>query len=348
MDAVELKSTLLSSGIDPGEIQGLKGRDSGAGPAGLSVKVDGFLVNTVIDRTSPVKLIESDGLYASFNEEVHTFERIRTPSFYSMKTSCGTPMKRIALLHGVDCLATTVLQRCSYKDQGMGCDFCAIDTSLKEGHTILRKSPQQLEEVLLASIADGINHMTLTTGTPNFIDHGAKMLAETVEQLKKSANINIHVQLTPPAPQYLNVLFDAGVDTVGLHIETFDKDVLNRLCSGKSSLEYLKTLEYASNLFGEAQISSFIIGGLGEKIEPTIDGFETLASIGVIPFLVPFRPLSGTKLYNRPRPDPGYMAGLYRELGSILKTYGLDYRKNLAGCVRCGACSALDMVRRDR
>lgn len=344
MDAVELKSVLLCSGIDPGEIQELEGRNGGAGPAGVSVRIDNFLVNTVIDRTSPVKLIESDGLHVSFKDETYPFERIRTPSFYDRKTSCGTPMKRIALLHGEDCLATTLLQKCSYKALGVGCDFCAIETSYKEGYTTLHKSPQQLEEVLSAALNDGIKHMTITTGTPNFIDHGAQMLAETVEYLKKSAKINIHVQLTPPQPEHLDILFNSGADTVGLHIESFDKDVLSRICRGKSSLEYLKTLEYASDLFGEAQTSSFIIGGLGEKFEPTMDGFETLASIGVIPFLVPFRPLAGTKLQDRPRPDPPYMAGLFRNLGSILAKYGLDPKKNRAGCVRCGACSALDVL----
>ena len=40
-------------------------------------------------------------------------------------------------------------------------------------------------------------------------------------------------------------------------------------------------------------------------------------------------------------PAPDIMKPIYREVAHILSTKGLSYTLSLAGCVRCGACSAL-------
>jgi radical SAM protein (TIGR04043 family) len=256
-------------------------------------------------------------------------------------------MKKIALLHGRDCLATTLYQGCMLLDMGRGCGFCAIDSSLKYGATVLRKTPEQLEEVTSEALKDGVTHLTITSGTPNLRDHGAGMIASVVSHLKDYLDIPIHVQLTPPQKEQIQVLYDAGADTVGIHLESFDKKVLNEVCPGKLGFDYRGALKNAVNLFGENQVSSFILGGLGEDPGTMYVGFEELASIGVIPFLVPFRPLPGSKLQNRLPPEPFYMKELYIELADVLKEYGIDVKKNLAGCVRCGACSAIDVAASD-
>ena len=127
-------------------------------------------------------------------------------------------------------------------------------------------------------------------------------------------------------------------------MESFDKNVLKAICPGKLGFDYIGALKNAVKIFGENQVSSFVLGGLGEDPTSMKAGFEELASLGVIPFLVPFRPLPGAALQNRPPPEPDYMKELYIDLAHSLKRYGLDIEKNLAGCVRCGACSAIDVA----
>jgi putative N-acetyltransferase (TIGR04045 family) len=52
---------------------------------------------------------------------------------------------------------------------------------------------------------------------------------------------------------------------------------------------------------------------------------------------------------RRRPPDPEIMKDIYTAVGRILKKKGLSQRQSKAGCVRCGACSALPLYEnRDR
>ena len=64
------------------------------------------------------------------------------PRFYDLNTADGIPYSQIAVLHGADVLATTVLQTCiRYENRRETCQFCAIGQSLAAGRTIARKTP---------------------------------------------------------------------------------------------------------------------------------------------------------------------------------------------------------------
>ena len=103
------------------------------------------------------------------------------PRFYDRSTADGIPYWKIAVLHGRDVLATTVLQTCiRYQSRTKTCQFCAIGQSLAAGRTIERKTPAQLAEVAAAAVElDGVKHMVMTTGTPSGRDRGAAILAES-------------------------------------------------------------------------------------------------------------------------------------------------------------------------
>ena len=90
------------------------------------------------------------------------------PRFYDRATADGIPYWKIAVLHGRDVLATTVLQTCiRYQSRTKTCQFCAIGQSLAAGRTVERKTPEQLAEVAKAAVElDGVTHMVMTTGTP--------------------------------------------------------------------------------------------------------------------------------------------------------------------------------------
>src|SRR5207253_7418612 len=108
------------------------------------------------------------------------------PRFYELVTAEGIPYWKIAILHGRDVLATTVLQSCiRYQSRTKTCQFCAIGQSLAAGRTIERKTPQQLGEVAKAAVElDGVTHMVMTTGTPPGRDRGAKILCESAIGVK--------------------------------------------------------------------------------------------------------------------------------------------------------------------
>jgi len=153
----------------------------------------------------------------------------------------------------------------------------------------------------------------------------------------------VHVQLEPPKnTEFLEALHQAGVDTMGIHIESFDKKVLNDVCPAKSNVkDYFKAWKNAVELFEEGQVSTFLIAGLGETDQSILQGAEEAARLGVIPYLLPLRPIAGTAFKKVSPPTPKRMIRLYRGVADTLRKAGLDPRKSKAGCVKCGACSAL-------
>ena len=328
-------------------------RRGGAGPAeGIAIWIDNRSLNVPVGAHyvsgSPYFLKTSDKCSMLFkdNKELFPVEIIPEPKFYGMKTKDGIELKRIALLHGKDCLATTVIQKCVYWNTSERCRFCGIELSLKDCRTIALKKPDQLAEVAeKASKFDGVRHVVLTSGSGSSSISVIRYLSECTRSIKRAADLPVHVQIEPPEyPEMLEELKDAGLDTIGIHIESFDPDILSEIAPVKARFgikRYERAWKKSVELFGSNQVSSFMITGLGESRYSIIEGAEYLAGIGVYPFVVPFRPIPGTLLGDRVPPAPDFMRGVYEEIAEILEINNLSSKKSRAGCVRCGACSGL-------
>ena len=345
----ELKIELLSLGM---RSEGLyKGRKSGAGPAGgrfFQLK-DGSCVNVPFwpeyTKKSPYSL-QNEQVFFN-NNSLNDIHLVPIPNFYSKMTSDNISMKKIALLHGTDCIASTVVQTCMYWRKNLPCQFCGIELSLQSGDTISVKTPQQIREVVGMAIDENVcHHMTLTIGSLPRADKGAAIYIDIVKEIKQYYDIPIHIQLEPPKDiKYLEDLQKNEIDTIGIHIESFDQNILRTVCPGKmrtSLKEYEVAWKTAVRLFGESQVDSYIILGLGETDQSIIQGSEFLLQMGVIPYLVPFRPISGTPMDAKPTPNSVWLIGIFTQIAQLLRHYGVDPTQNKAGCVRCGACSPLN------
>lgn len=332
----------------------LMGRSGGAGPAeGRAFLLDGIPVNVPIraayTSTSPFSLTEAGtGRYTLLKDGRPVAETrvVPSPGFYGQSDENGIPLHQIALLHGRDCLATTVLQQCVNWASNRRCAFCATQISLEKGSTIARKTPRQLARVAeVAASRDGVRHMVMTSGTGDPPGSEVAYLAECAAAVKARVDIPIHVQFIPPDdPALMDPLKQAGVDTVGIHIESFHGPTLKRVAPVKHTIgfaHYEQAWQRAVALFGPNQVSSFLIAGLGEPPESLVWGSEVLADLGVYPFVVPLRPIPGSWLETRQPPAPALMKQIYRAVAKILRRKGLSAQNSRAGCVRCGACSAL-------
>ena len=269
------------------------------------------------------------------------------PKFYDLKTKDGIAYWKIATLHSKDVLATTILQTCvRYRNRDTSCQFCAIEESLKNDQTIAHKTPQQLAEVTKAAVElDGISQLIMTTGTPKTLDRGAAVLAESARAVKATVNIPIQAQCEPPDDTvWFKRLKDAGVDALGMHLESVTERVRKQIMPGKATVsldQYMEAYKAAVDVFGRGNVSTYILAGLGDTEAEIITMSRTLIEMGVYPFVVPFVPVKGTPLENHSMADSAMLNRIFSTLGPLLVEQGIQSENLAAGCAKCGACSSL-------
>jgi len=266
------------------------------------------------------------------------------PKIYEMATADGVPYWKIALLH-LDSIASTVVQKCIYWGTHEQCRFCGIELT-RGAQTIPVKTPAQLAEVCTAARdLDGAVDATLTTGSINRRDRGALYISKCAAAIKEACGLPVQVQFEPPDDlSVLQHVRDAGVDAVGIHLETFDPEVLAEVAPGKAQCGvegYFRTWERAVEVFGRGAVSTYVILGMGERPGYTEEGCRRAIEMGVYPFVVPLRPVPGTLMADVAPPDPDYVAEVYRSVSAMLSEHGLDHEDARAGCARCQACSGL-------
>jgi radical SAM protein (TIGR04043 family) len=330
-------------------------RIGGAGPSDHKALVLGgetlmVPIHTAASASSPYAIRPSGtgrGFLERNGERVGDVSFPTPPRFYGETTAEGVPYWKIAQLHATDVLATTVLQQCvRYLDRDTACQFCAIGQSLAAGRTVARKTPAQLAEVAEAAVRlDGVRHMVMTTGTPGTPDRGARVLTECAAAITARVDLPIQAQCEPPDDDaWFERMKAAGIVSLGMHLEAVTEGVRSRIMPGKAEVpvaRYLAAFERAAAVFGRGQVSTYILGGLGDGPDDILAICRVLVRIGVYPFVVPFVPIRGTPLEAHPPPAPAFMQDLLAGVAAIVRDGGLRRETLKAGCGRCGACSTL-------
>lgn len=356
-DARALMTELQSQGlrlVDP--TAGAASRRGGAGPSDhKAVSVDGVTlmvpVHTSTAFNSPFVADAPDAQGVSVLRRgsipIASVRFPAQPRFYGLSTADGIPYQQIATLHGADVLATTVLQTCiRYESRRKACKFCAIGQSLAAGRTIAHKTPAQLEEVAKAAVElDGVKHMVMTTGTPPTPDRGALVLCESAAAIRAAVDLPLQAQCEPPDnDRWFVRLKEAGVDTLGMHLEVVGDELRQRILPGKAEVpmsRYWDAFEAAVAVFGRGQVSTYLLAGLGDSADTLLRTSQRLLDMGVYPFVVPFVPISGTPLEDYPAPPPEFMRSVLEPLGALVTAAGMRASDIKAGCGKCAACSTL-------
>jgi len=367
LTALEQKTELLCKGIfldkqliEYYKEQGIEinfGRKGGAGPLGgryFLLEDNKTLVNAVLwndkKKTSLILKQKREEFFEIYDEKKkRSFGKVKlvnNPQFYDLKTSDGIEMRKIALVHGIACLASTIYQKCVYWACGEACKFCGIELSLSYDTTILEKNYKQMSEVITAAKKEGrCSHMTLTSGTEETVDKGANRYIELLGGIKRNhPDIPLHVQIEALEDlEYINKLKEAGADTIGIHIEILDENLRKEITPGKAHIPYdvfEKNWIQALEVFGKNQVETYVLTGFGESKEDFIKDIEKVVSLGVIPFITPVRSIPGKK--DLPITNYENLLEIYLNAGRLMKQYGVNPLENAAGCVRCGGCSAIN------
>ncbi|WP_235926328.1 MSMEG_0568 family radical SAM protein [Actinokineospora pegani] len=324
-------------------------RSKGAGPSD-----DGHVVLDGANATLPTN---PDSPYAVrggrvFNGALDlglSVEPVRRPRFYDLKTADGVRYDKIALLHGRDVLATTVVQTCIRYAEDLRCKFCAIEESLRNGDTVAAKTPAQLAEVAEAAVRlDGVKQMVMTTGTTAGPDRGARPLVRCVKTVLDAVpGLPIQVQIEPPADlSVIQELKDAGATSIGIHVESLDDEVRARWMPSKGLVpmaEYDAAWDQAVRVFGRNKVSTYLLIGLGDDPDGLVAGAGRLIDRGVYPFVVPFRPMVGTlaRRDGATAPSAALVRDVTQRVAALLRAAAMTGADQGAGCAACGACSVL-------
>jgi biotin synthase-related radical SAM superfamily protein len=172
-------------------------------------------------------------------------------------------------------------------------------------------------------------------------DRGALCVARCGQAAKETAGLPVEVQFEPPRDlTTINQVYDMGVDALGTHVESFDPAVLARVAPGKfrTGIEtYFRTWKHAVALFGEGRVSTYVILGIGEDPDLTVE----TASIRSWCHCGPCRARSCRDV---PAPSREYTEAIHRKVAGFLAERGLGAETAVAGCARCQACSSPDLV----
>ena len=128
----------------------------------------------------------------------------------------------------------------------------------------------------------------------------------------------------------INEVADLGIDSVGIHVESFDPAVLARVAPAKARTgidQYFRAWERAVARFGEGQVSTYVILGMGEDPELTVEGCRRAIDIGVFPFVVPIRPVAGSLMEDVVPPSREYTESIYRKVAAYMSERGHGRRR---------------------
>ncbi len=366
---LEVKVALLYDGlqIPPAILDQLQkeesgwswGRKGGAGPAGgryfelvTPTTSPRVIINVSLQseraKTSPLVVERVEGSTWTITHNGRSFctlEILPVPHFYT-KLLDGRPSGQYALLHGTDCLATTVNQRCIYWREGQACQFCGIELSLEVGNTIEVKDAGHLLQALeLARSEAPVTHVTLTIGTQADESRGIKEYLPIIQKLKHAhPEIKIHAQFEPPKQNiFIHQLRSAGCDTAGIHAEILDDVTRQKYCPGKGHLhwkDYLRAWRTGVQDFGTNQVDSYVLLGLEPFSKAFFARIQEMCAIGVVPYPVPVREIPGT-MFKVPAVTLDELISAHRSIAVLMLEAGVYPSATTAGCVRCSACSAI-------
>ncbi|WP_456368886.1 radical SAM protein [Geoglobus sp.] len=316
-------------------------RRGGGGPTGgLGFRIGESVVSAPVlqsyARNSPFVIEKKDEDYhlAYSGETIGTVEFPKAE--YYDQTIDGISAGRIVALDGYDTLVSAVSRKCVHWQNGMRCSFCSIQQNLSGA--VADKNPEQVARAVRVAYEEDRNrHLTLTTGTAPTPDKGAVRLAEVVKAVKAEVDIPVHVQVEPVGREFLELLYESGADSIGIHVETFDPLLRKRVVPGKPGVdEYLKSWSAAVDVFGEWNVSSWLLTGLGESRESIIHGLKTMLEHAVYPFIVPYRPPPFTSSSS---PDIRYQLSVLRDVKETLSDSEETVPRFRSGCPRCNGCS---------
>jgi hypothetical protein len=256
------------------------------------------------------------------------------PDWYDRATASGKPMTQIGTLQGTY-LGIYQAKVCEYwtaKPQKSNCKFCSVGLNLGIDDADTKSLDEVMEVVRAARDESGITYVDFNTGHyegDTYLD----ILEPFIVRIKKELGLLVGVQ-TPPHRDLRRYdhLREIGVNRVSFCFEIFDRQLFQEICPGKHAEygldHYLEAVRYCAALTHKGPrhepwvTNGEIIAGL-EPPESSIRAIDWITSVGAVPTVCVFRPLSGTDLQHLEPPRTEDMIPVFRRLYEAVMEHGL-------------------------
>jgi biotin synthase-related radical SAM superfamily protein len=301
-------------------------------PAGNGELIPVFIVNGKRASMSPLHLVKNSShkYEVWIDDEKYTdITMLPRPKFYEKIMGSGIPMSKLAVMVGPGHLRSVVNQNCLYHRIGKSCKFCAVQ-HWWDANT--EKMPSDVAGAIEAGVKEGlVKHVSLTTATLNTVGKGLEGLVEIARLIRTKVKVPIMLEFEPIGDDYLldSLLEEAkqaGVTTVSCNIECFDESLRPEVMPMKGRIPvatYVKTWEKCLDVFGNNEVFTVVIAGLGEDDESILRGVELAASVGVVASIVPHTPMKKAVYEDMTPPGVERMLNLYAAALPVYERYGL-------------------------
>ncbi len=226
----------------------------------------------------------------------------------------------------------------------LDCRFCA---SPKLGRDVMKNLTDEkiLESVIEASRNPDFKAVAFTSAIPKSGILTVKRMAGLVREVRRRLPMTpIGVEPYATRPDEVEMLHDAGADEIKLNIESFDRDIFEKVCPNRDYDAILHAINHACEVFGKNRVCSNIIFGLSETDENLLEGVKVLANMGAVATLRALRlnrynSACLEEVLGRLEPvDAGRMLRLAKAQKKILAEYGLSTLTFKTMCHRCMSC----------
>ncbi len=309
---------------------------------------NGFIANIPVNEQSvkqhsPFSIGRYNGTFILYRgDEPQSFcEPVKAPCWYSERIDERTRIGDIVRVHNYRTLFCVPVKKCVFSKLSVKCKFCTFPSNSDSDDFYC---VDIVEEAFRRILSRQVNYEIAIGGaTPNVRDFGARYYAEIVKRIKAISDFPISLEILPPwENQDIDILCDAGVDSLIMNLEIFDDTLRRKLCPGKARIpkeRYYEAWAYALKKLGENKVSSVLIVGLEDKTF-TLKGCEEMVTRGVMPTLIPFKPYDQCELNAFPPTNVDDYVDIVRVAANLVYGSG-RYTKQQDGCTSCGGCSLL-------
>jgi biotin synthase-related radical SAM superfamily protein len=227
------------------------------------------------------------------------------------------------------------------------CKFCA-SPRLEKDVTKNLTDEKIIASIIEASRKTDFRAVAFTSAIPESASLTVRRMANLVREVRRRLpDAPVGVEPYATRPDEVEMLRDAGADEIKLNIESYDRDIFEKVCPNRDYDSILHSINHACEVFGKNRVCSNIIFGLGEADDTVLEGARVLANMGAVATLRSLR----LNRYNRTglekalgvlQPvDADRMLRLAKAEKKILKEYGLT---TLAFKTMCHSCLSCDIV----